>query len=66
MYQTYGVAKLFARRVAVVIGFIALLPALPFVKQPGKYSSVLFKMWLKTSDKPVWIAESEQVGRPFI
>ncbi|MCE2595422.1 YbfA family protein [Motilimonas cestriensis] len=66
MYQTYSVAKLIARRIAVVLGFIALVPILPFIKQPAKYSSVLFKMWLKTSDKPVWIAESEQVGRPFI
>jgi hypothetical protein len=58
--------KMIGRRSLAVLGFVAVLPLIPFLKQPAKYTSVLYKMWLKTSDKPVWIAQSEHIGQPFI
>ncbi|MCE2570091.1 DUF2517 family protein [Motilimonas eburnea] len=62
MYQAYGLVKIMGRRALVILGYLALLPCLPFIKQPAKYTSVLYRMWIKTSNKPVWIQRSEEVG----
>lgn len=62
MYKAYGLMKIVLRRSLVVLGYLALLPCLPFMKQPAKYTSLLYRMWVKTSTKPVWIERSEEVG----
>ncbi len=65
MYKAYSLVKIVMRRLLVILGFLVLLPCLPFIKQPAKYTSVLYRMWIKTSTKPVWIKSSEEVGPLF-
>ncbi|GAA5217634.1 DUF2517 family protein [Corallincola platygyrae] len=62
MYSPYSTYKVVARRVtALLLGFIAF----PFVftTKRAQLFSYLHRMWLKTSDKPVWMAQSQSVFR---
>lgn len=53
------------RRTAVLaIGIIAL-PVMLFRADRARFYSYLHRVWLKTSDQPVWLAQAEAAGGDF-
>ncbi|MDX7987752.1 DUF2517 family protein [Xenorhabdus sp. 12] len=58
-YRSYSWHEILLRRIGVIaLGAIAL-PVMLFRHDRARFYSYLHKVWLKTSDKPVWLASSE-------
>ncbi len=66
MSNSYTFSKILARRAFVIFVLILSAPVVLFRKDKAKFYSLMHKFWLKTSDKPVWLTESEKAGQPFI
>ncbi|MFG1175012.1 YbfA family protein [Erwiniaceae bacterium CAU 1747] len=65
IYQSYSPWRIFMRRAAVVIAGVLALPVMLFRSDRARFYSYLHRVWVKTSDKPVWLAESESVCCDF-
>lgn len=65
IYHVYPLHRIILRRsVAVLVGVLAL-PVMLFRRDRARFYSYLHRVWSKTSDKPVWLAQSEMVMRDF-
>ena len=65
LYHNYSSTRIFMRRTAVLaIGIIAL-PVMLFRADRARFYSYLHRVWLKTSDQPVWLAQAEAAGGDF-
>lgn len=64
-YTAYPFSRILLRRIAVVaIGLLAL-PVMLFRQDRARFYSYLHRVWLKTSDQPVWMAQSEAAAGDF-
>ncbi|MGF1699091.1 YbfA family protein [Photobacterium makurazakiensis] len=61
MYKHYSTSYILLRRTFVVVAGVSTFPIMIFTSMytRSKLYSYLHRMWLKTSDKPVWLIESE-------
>ena len=48
----------------MVAGIVAL-PVMLFWKDRARFYSYLHRVWSKTSDKPVWMAQAEEAACDF-
>ncbi|CDL82717.1 YbfA family protein [Xenorhabdus szentirmaii] len=61
-YRSYSWYEVLLRRVgAIALGVIAL-PVMLFRHDRARFYSYLHKVWLKTSEKPVWLESSEMAA----
>ncbi len=58
-YHEYSRTQVLARRAAALSAGILAFPIMVFYPQRAKFYSYLHKVWVKTSDKPVWLERSE-------
>ncbi|EHD22488.1 MULTISPECIES: YbfA family protein [Brenneria] len=65
LYTAYPLYRIVLRRIAVVIIGVAALPVMLFRRDRARFYSYLHRVWLKTSDKPVWLAQSENAACDF-
>nr|WP_113864645.1 YbfA family protein [Brenneria salicis]NMN92215.1 uncharacterized protein DUF2517 [Brenneria salicis ATCC 15712 = DSM 30166]RBP67551.1 uncharacterized protein DUF2517 [Brenneria salicis ATCC 15712 = DSM 30166]RLM32461.1 hypothetical protein BHG07_01180 [Brenneria salicis ATCC 15712 = DSM 30166] len=65
LYTAYPLHRIFLRRIAVVFIGIVALPVMLFRRDRARFYSYLHRVWVKTSDKPVWMAQSEAAGSDF-
>ncbi|AUH01560.1 YbfA family protein [Pectobacteriaceae bacterium CE70] len=61
LYTAYSWHRIFLRRITVIVIGALMFPALLFWRDRARFYSYLHCVWLKTSDKPVWLAQSESV-----
>ncbi|MDR0218472.1 MAG: YbfA family protein [Enterobacteriaceae bacterium] len=58
-YRDYSRHQVLLRRTgAVALGVIAL-PVMLFRQDRARFYSYLYKVWAKTSDKPVWLERTD-------
>ncbi|ESC61076.1 putative periplasmic protein, partial [Salmonella enterica subsp. enterica serovar Newport str. WA_14885] len=50
----------FVRRAFAVIAGVLALPVMLFWKDRARFYSYLHRVWSKTSDKPVWMAQARK------
>jgi len=65
LYKDYPAHIVFARRAFVVVAGIVALPVMLFWKDRARFYSYLHRVWAKTSEKPVWMAQAEKVTCDF-
>ncbi|ECY3296593.1 DUF2517 family protein, partial [Salmonella enterica subsp. enterica serovar Typhimurium] len=53
------------RRAFAVIAGVLALPVMLFWKDRARFYSYLHRVWSKTSDKPVWMAQAEKATCDF-
>lgn len=58
-YRQYPLHQVLFCRVGVVLLGIVAFPIMIFRHDRSRFYSYLYRMWLKTSDKPVWLAIAE-------
>ncbi|EKT59503.1 DUF2517 family protein [Providencia sneebia] len=58
-YHEYSRTQVMVRRAAALFAGILAFPIMVFHPQRAKFYSYLYKVWTKTSDKPVWLERSE-------
>lgn len=64
-YKRYPLYRILLRRFMVILLVVTTLPVMLFMPKRAKYSSYLHRVWCKTSDKPVWLAQSERTLSDF-
>ncbi|CCP02551.1 hypothetical protein BN439_1479 [Erwinia amylovora Ea644] len=62
LYQHYSFGRIFLRRSLVLILGISAFPLMLFRSDRARFYSYLHRMWVKTSDRPVWLAQAEDAG----
>ncbi len=65
MYSIYPLHQIALRRSAVILTGILALPVMLFCRDRARFYSYLHRVWLKTSDKPVWLSQAELTGCYF-
>ncbi|MDZ7279090.1 YbfA family protein [Pantoea eucrina] len=65
MYRSYPLSKILLRRTLVVVMGLLALPVMLFRADRARFYSYLHRMWCKTSNKPVWLAQSEAAGGTY-
>ncbi|AJI96237.1 YbfA family protein [Yersinia ruckeri] len=65
MYNVYPLHQVLLRRSAVILMGVLASPVMLFRRDRARFYSYLHRIWLKTSDKPVWLAQSESAARDF-
>lgn len=65
LYTAYPLYRILLRRVAVVVAGVLALPVMLFRRDRARFYSYLHRVWLKTSDKPVWMAQSDAAAGDF-
>lgn len=65
MYNSYPLHQVILRRITVVLVGLSALPVMLFRKDRARFYSYLHRIWVKTSDKPVWLAQSEMAAQDF-
>lgn len=65
MYHLYSWHRVLLRRCGVIALGALALPVMLFRKDRARFYSYLHRIWSKTSDKPVWLAQSETVTKDF-
>ena len=58
-FQVYPLHKVLLRRAGAVSLGILAFPFMLFYRDRARFWSYLYRVWTKTSDKPVWLARSE-------
>ena len=53
------------RRAFAVVAGVAALPVMLFWKDRARYYSWLHRVWSKTSEQPVWMAQAEKAAHDF-
>ncbi|NAT79145.1 YbfA family protein [Dickeya dadantii] len=64
-YVVYPWYRVVLRRTAVVLVGILALPVMLCWRGRSRFYSYLHRVWLKTSDKPVWLEQSEHAAGYF-
>ncbi|AIR61281.1 YbfA family protein [Cedecea neteri] len=59
LYKEYPAHQVILRRTLAVAAGVLALPVMLFWKDRARFYSYLHRVWSKTSDKPVWMAQSE-------
>lgn len=65
MYKDYSTSTVLCRRVFALVAGIIALPVMLFWKDRARFYSYLHRIWSKTSDKPVWMAQAEKAACDF-
>ena len=65
LYNTWSAPRIFLRRACVIILGVLALPVMLFWKDRARFYSYLHRVWAKTSDKPVWLAQAEAAASDF-
>ncbi|CRY20347.1 TPA: YbfA family protein [Yersinia enterocolitica] len=65
IYNAYPLHQVMLRRIAVILVGLLALPVMLFRKDRARFYSYLHRVWVKTSDKPVWLAQSETAPQYF-
>lgn len=65
LYKEFPAHRIFLRRALVIFAGVLALPVMLFWKDRARFYSYLHRVWAKTSDKPVWMAQSEQAACDF-
>ncbi|AUU89964.1 MULTISPECIES: YbfA family protein [Enterobacteriaceae] len=65
VYKTFPVHIVLMRRIFAVLAGVLALPVMMFWKDRARFYSYLHRVWAKTSDKPVWMAQAEKVTCDF-
>lgn len=63
--KDYPAHVIFVRRAFAVIAGVLALPVMLFWKDRARFYSYLHRVWSKTSDKPVWMAQAEKATCDF-
>ncbi|PHM29890.1 YbfA family protein [Xenorhabdus budapestensis] len=58
-YREYSRHQVLLRRVGAVALGVTALPVMLFSRNRARFYSYLHKVWVKTSDKPVWLERAE-------
>ncbi|AOV96246.1 hypothetical protein A9798_04315 [Edwardsiella hoshinae] len=64
-YPPYSWSRILLRRCCVILVGALALPVMLWRKDRARFYSYLHRVWCKTSDKPVWLSESEKVKPDF-
>lgn len=65
LYKEYPAHQVILRRIFAVAAGILALPAMLFWKDRARFYSYLHRVWSKTSDQPVWMAQAEAASGDF-
>ncbi|AXW87363.1 hypothetical protein AU509_03550 [Lonsdalea britannica] len=65
MSYAYPLHRIVLRRSAVVLIGLLALPVMLFRRDRARFYSYLHRVWLKTSDEPVWHMQSEHAAGHF-
>ena len=65
LYKEYPAWLIFLRRTYAVAAGVLALPFMLFWKDRARFYSYLHRVWAKTSDKPVWMDQSEKATGDF-
>lgn len=60
LYKAYPAHIILLRRAFAVVAGVAALPVMLFWKDRARYYSWLHRVWSKTSEQPVWMAQAEK------
>ncbi|MCS6039193.1 YbfA family protein [Klebsiella pneumoniae subsp. pneumoniae] len=63
--QAYPAHIILLRRAFAVVAGVAALPVMLFWKDRARYYSWLHRVWSKTSEQPVWMAQAEKAAHDF-
>ncbi|TPG63963.1 DUF2517 family protein [Ewingella americana] len=64
-YTPYTLTRIITRRALVLAAGLLVLPVMLFRQDRARFYSYLHRVWLKTSDKPVWLAHAEVAAQEF-
>ncbi|MFI3308328.1 YbfA family protein [Ewingella allii] len=64
-YTPYTLTRILVRRALVLAAGVLALPVMLFRQDRARFYSYLHRVWLKTSDKPVWLAHAELASQDF-
>jgi len=64
-YMPYTLTRIITRRALVLAAGLLALPVMLFRQDRARFYSYLHRIWLKTSDKPVWLAHAEVAAQDF-
>lgn len=64
-YTPYTLTRIIIRRALVLAAGLLALPVMLFREDRARFYSYLHRVWLKTSDKPVWLAHAELAAQDF-
>ncbi|HCI6021187.1 TPA: DUF2517 family protein [Klebsiella variicola] len=65
LYKAYPAHVILLRRAFAVVAGVAALPVMLFWKDRARYYSWLHRVWSKTSEQPVWMAQAEKAAHDF-
>jgi hypothetical protein len=65
LYKAYPAHIILLRRAFAVVAGVAALPVMLFWKDRARYYSWLHRVWSKTSEQPVWMAQAEKAAHDF-
>ncbi len=63
--QSLSCSSILLRRAFAVVAGVAALPVMLFWKDRARYYSWLHRVWSKTSEQPVWMAQAEKAAHDF-
>ncbi len=66
LYKAYPAHIILLRRAFAVVAGVVALPVMLFWKDRARYYSWLHRVWSKTSEQPVWMAQAEKPLTIFI
>lgn len=64
-YHAYPLHRILLRRSAVILAGVVALPVMLFRADRARFYSYLHRVWSKTSDKPLWLQQAENVPCDF-
>jgi hypothetical protein len=64
-YTPYTLTRILVRRALVLAAGVLALPVMLFRQDRARFYSYLHRVWLKTSDKPVWLTHAELASQDF-
>lgn len=64
-YKDYPAHVIFLRRAFAVTAGVLAFPVMLFWKDRARFYSYLHRVWSKTSNKPVWMAQAEKATCDF-
>ncbi|OAT18449.1 putative exported protein [Buttiauxella gaviniae ATCC 51604] len=65
LYKDYPLHQVILRRTFVLVAGVLALPVMLFWKDRARFYSYLHRVWSKTSEKPVWMAQAEAASADF-
>ncbi|PLR38815.1 DUF2517 domain-containing protein [Chimaeribacter californicus] len=65
IYTAFPRYQIVLRRLAVIVVGVLALPVMLLRHDRARFYSYLHRVWQKTSNKPVWLAQSELAVQDF-